>query len=58
MEDPQGNNGSENRPDQGPELGEPREQVAAGGQPDLFQDEDDFLTADHVLLYLLTHSLC
>jgi hypothetical protein len=52
MEDPEGNNGSENRADEVPE------QPAAEGQPDLFQDEDDFLTADHVFLCLFTHSLC
>jgi len=57
MADPQDNDNNENNlgpedvpGDQPENEGPPPEQPPAPeGQQDLFQDEDDFLTADHVI---------
>lgn len=48
MEDPEGNNGSENGEVNAEEEKQQPQDQPAEGQPDIFQDEDDYLTADHV----------
>lgn len=64
MADPAGSNNNEDSkredeeaPEAEPDIGaapgpeQPRAEGAAEGQQDIFQDEDDFLTADHVTRY-------